>query len=162
MRYIFFIFLFFSALFNGCHNIATAKENTNIPRYNLDFLLNFTAVSDEYKNPLSKSNGIGSWNENEFIKMRLLSCDSGTLELKETWLGLEVEIKEGVQLKNPVISLNRSQNIQSTQTFWPIELPLKPSEGLIYKGKTLFPILVKLSTENQILDLKVYLKYILL
>ena len=155
MRFIFFIFLFFSILFGTASNVALSKENSGNSPYNLDFLLNFTSLSDTKKNPLSKSNGIGDWQENEFMKMRLLSCDSGTLDLKETWLGLEVEIKNGITLKNPLIKLMPSKAVKDSQIFWPIELPLNTSDGLIYKNKVLFPILVKFNVENQKMDVNI-------
>ena len=150
----FFIFLLCFYVFAVSFSVKVSAQETN------DKKSSFIAKISDISTDLSHSNslfsgkkGIGEWVQTSFGKFRLVSSDSGTIDTPEVWFALQVFLDSQFFIKRPVLSMAEGKNVKNIEYYWPISLPMIPSEGLTYLGNFAFPMKVTLKEEGKPLDL---------
>jgi hypothetical protein len=112
-----------------------------------DTLLNSIATGvlnqEQYSSYFSKEEGRSNAYETEFGHFQILSCESGTLEKSNLFLGLHAFIADGWQLSKPVFFPQSVENVQKTTPFF----PFSPTGQ--FTGEVLFPIVVSLKEASQ-------------
>ena len=147
MRYFFLFFLYMGLIFcpkNDLKAEEISSKNSSVSSNLVELFKNGT----DNNSPLSQKNGIGDWIKTDYGKIRLLSRESGTKGLDKILVALEVVINPEIIIKEPILKLTQTHNVESYDTFIPLSLPLNETKGLTYEKEAVFPILLKIQRND--------------
>ena len=155
MRY-FFLFLLYIWLILGA-NIGLLKAEETSAKNGLvsPVLTDLFKNGMDSKSPLSEKKGIGDWQSTPYGKIRLLSRESGTKELNNILMALEVNINPDTTIKNPVLKISQSQNVKDHRFLIPVPRPFQKDSGLTYQKEVVFPIYLTLQKANLLVEVSV-------
>lgn len=155
MRYFFLIFLCIGLIFCPQTTSLNAEEVSDKGVFLSSDLTELLKNGMDGKSPLSEKKGIGDWVKTSYGKIRLLSRESGTKDMDQILMALEVKIDPDTTIKESALNVSQTQNVKEYQLFTPVSLPLNETDGLIYEKEVVFPILLTLQKNSFPVQIKV-------